>query len=338
AEHVAFLRRREWIPFERLLAIERRDAEYVDHTLAPAFYAQAWATMYYAVAANSAFGNRLLDCIRDLNSGVARAEAVEALIGDTMAHANREIARFVLSRKPLPVAEIRVGGIADERSFALRRLNESERILMLAELLIRLGNRTETALTLLRSVHGQESELVRARIGAGLAHLQAGDRMRALDVLDAVEPTVDLSHAAAVMLGRGLFELSVHPNSGSEELSDLQQRHLNRARALFAGALRDPRSWIEATNGYVLASLALHAQDESLVQLASKAYLAAPKNAELAVSLAILHELNDRKTVARCYWTEAVRNLHEGPRRSRILQELGLDEAAPRETAPLSRN
>ena len=337
-EYVAYLRRREWMPFERLLEIERRDAEYVDHTLAPAFYAQAWATMYYAVAADSAFGNRLLDYIRNLNSGVARDEAVEALIGDTIAHANREIARFVLSRRPpLPAAEIRVGGIADERSFVQRRLNHAESSLILAELMLRLGNRSEAALTLLRDVRGDENTLVRARINEGLAHLQAGDRERALGVLNGVPASAALPAVAAVALGRGLFELSVHPDRGAQELSEAQRRRLRRARALFATALHDPRGWIEATNGYVLASLALHQHEESLVELASKAYGAAPKSAELAVSLAILHDLQGRKPVARRYWREAARNLHEGPSRSRILAELAPDEVDSRQ-APLSQN
>lgn len=322
-EHVAFLRRNEWLPFERLVEIKRRDAEYVDHTLAPAFYAQAWATVYFAIAADSRFGGRLIDYIRGLNAGVSHQQAAELLIGDVSARANQDIAAFILARRPLPTAAIRVGRAGRlEQPLTVRRLDAGEHDLLLGELVLRLGNRSEAALQFFGGKHDTQERQARARIGRGVAHLQAGRREMATQLLDDADLPPDLPCEAAVRLGRGLFQLSLRDGDLSKEPDESQRQQLEQAHARFAGALRDEACWLPATNGYVLTSLALNDIDPSLIDLAGKAYAAAPRSAELAVSLALLHELDGRKEAARPYWVAAARHLHEGPTRAKILDNL----------------
>ncbi len=101
-DHIRFLRRNEWLPFERLLLVKRSDPEYLDHALAPAFYAQAWATVYYGMAVKPAFGQRMTDYVRELSAGGSNVEAAERLIGAVSAEANREIAGYIRKRRPLP--------------------------------------------------------------------------------------------------------------------------------------------------------------------------------------------------------------------------------------------
>lgn len=322
-EHIELLRRRGWTPIERLLGVERGEFEYVDRAQAPVFYAHAWAAMYFVVATQPAFAERLLDYVRRTSAGAARSEAFEALLGESLDVANRRIARFIMKeRAPAPIA-LAVGDAGQSATLTPRRLSDAERSLHLANLLLRLGNRNDAAVRLARGVRGDELDRNRARIVEAWAHLQSGDRPRALDMLDYLQPHPALPASEQIMLGRALFEFALHPAPGSSlGAVTVQKRRLTRARDLFRSAMQDRLGWAEATNGYVLASLALHEHDESLVSLASEAYWAAPRSAELALSLAMLHESHGRKAVARRYWTEAAGHLQNGPSRSRVLEQL----------------
>lgn len=322
-DHIAHLRRREWLPLERLLEVRRRDAEYTDHLLAPSFYAQAWATLYFAMASDSTFGIRLRAYIRQIGAGGDPRLALETLL-DRGEDINAEIARFILARRPLPTARIRVEYTHRTDPIRIRRLTGREHDLLLGELLLRLGSRSDTALALLDTTRYPPPMRARAEVGAGAAHLQAGRPERAIELFDLVPSTADLPCDSQVMLGRGLYQLSLRDGAPTDP-DEAQRDLMLRARAWFESALRSDDCWIAATNGYVLAALALNEADPSMLDLAGKAYDAAPRSAELAVSLALLHEMAGRKSEARPYWVAAARHLHEGPTRAKILENLEAD-------------
>jgi hypothetical protein len=252
-------------------------------------------------------------------------DAVEGLVGYPVAYANRAISQSILARKVVPIGEIRLSATA-RPEFTLRRLGKTETALLLGELQIRLGDRSDTALALLRGARENEHFRLRASIGEALIQLQTGDREGALAALEGIDLPADVPSETAVMLARGLFELSRPATAGTTEPAASAQHRLRRARSLFRSALDDPRCWLEAAHGYVLSSLALNEDDASVLALARKAYAAAPRNAELAISLAVLHERSGDNKVARRYWGEAAHNLRESPARSRILRELAVDE------------
>jgi hypothetical protein len=56
--------------------------------------------------------------------------------------------------------------------------------------------------------------------------------------------------------------------------------------------------------------------------LAEVGYRSAPRSSDLAVALAILHDLSGQKDTARMYWHAAARNTQTGPLRARIMSEL----------------
>ena len=321
-DYVQFLRDHEWLPFERLLEVKRRDPEYVDHSLAPAFYAQAWATMYYAMAADPAFGARVTAYLRDLNGGSSRLSAAERLIGGASAGANLDIARFIRRRERLPIAQIEISGSPAAGEQTLRWLNHDESTLALGELMLRFGNRHEKALDLFEQVSGRRPDDPRARIGIAWAYLQARDWSRATTLIDEATEQPVADPAMAVALGRAIYQLVSATIHGSDRPNPDQRRRLVRARALFDSALNDKAARIEAITGYVLTSLALEEADESLIVLTQIAYRTAPGSSDLAVALAILHELTGQKSAARKYWQEAARNTQTGPMRARIMNAL----------------
>jgi tetratricopeptide (TPR) repeat protein len=332
-DHIRFLREHPWLPFERLLKVRRQDAEYVDHALAPAFYAQAWASLYYVLASDPAGGRRAMAYVRDLNGGVAPLHAAERLFNQERSTVNDRIAEFFRARR-VPAAEIALEEVRPLQTATMHLLDSDERALLLGELMLRMGNRHRQALELFEQVRRRRPGEVRAEVGAGWAHLQSGESERAGALFDASAERPSIPHETAVALARGLFQLTA-TRQVSQPLDRHQHERLLTARDLFGSALDAPATHLEAVNGYVLTRLALDQRDRSLILLAQSAYAAAPRSSELAMGLALLHELEGRKDVARGYWRDAARNSQSGPMRARILSVLEReDDAAPGKHPP----
>ncbi len=348
-DHLALLRRSAWLPFERFVDVRQRDPHYLDYAQARLFYAQAWATMFYALSSETSALRRLPAYLEALRAGdpaavqltEPTAPAAETLVGVPAARANDAIASFVLGRAAPAELVIRVPPGADAPALAVRRIGADEYDVRLGELLLRLGNRATLARSLLRSVPEDSSFAARGRVGAALAVLQSGDLQFAAALLDDPAVAQGLDAATEVQLARGLLRLSLPAAEGEplpEPLLALRQERLQRARVLFAAALQAPCCWLEATQGYVVSMLALQLPDPALLAQAQRAYVAAPSNPELAAAMALVHEAQGSPTQARAFWAAAARNLPQGPARARMLQRMAsgptVDAAAAVDAAP----
>jgi len=320
-DYIRLLRRQDWLPFDRLLKIQRHHPEYVEHNLAPAFYAQAWATMYYIMAIDRAAGTRTLAYLRDLRDDSPHSSAAELFAGTSGEGVNRAIAAFIKKRERLPVAQLVVGSDVGRSESALRKLDHQDSTLAIGELMLRFGNRHQKARELFDEALQREPENRRACVGAAWSELQAGNWPQAATLLDKAATGGELDAATAVALGRGLYQLVAATNQVDPPGAEHRER-LQRAREYFDTAMSHKRMRIEAISGYVLASLALGESDPALIVLAEVGYRSAPRSSDLTVALAILHELDGRKDTARMYWHEAARNTQTGPLRARIMSEL----------------
>lgn len=322
-DHIRFLRRNEWLPFERLLAVKRHDPEYLDHALAPAFYAQSWATVYYAMAVNPAFGERMTAYVRELNAGGSTVKAAEQLIGAVSAEANRDIATYIRRRRSLPATSLPVVPSASLGQSRVRPLSTDEAELALGELMLRIADRPQKAQVRFEKVLERSPDSARARVGRAWSLLLGGDRSGAASGFDAVNRTAgDLDVPTRVALARGLFQVAAAESQESDRPTLANRERLAAARRLFESALDDETNRLEAVNGYVLTCLALEDYPDGLIELAQDAYRVAPRSSVLAVALALLHELAGEKTAARRYWEEAARSSHTEPMRARVRQAL----------------
>jgi|GEM_PF-2493513 len=327
ADYLSYLRSHEWMPFERLFSVKRHDAEYVDHALAPAFYAQAWATAYYALATRPGFGASITAYVHDLESGAAPVPAADRLVGGVSTLEHRDMLRTLQKHRRVPIAQIPAAERSKAAAGRLRALEGQESTFELGELLLRMSGRHRQALEVFEEVKEQCPLTARACVGLGWSHLQAGDTERAASLFDRAAAAGTMDRRTAVDLGRGLFQVAAAASQGWERPSGTTRDRLIRARTLFESAIQDDSTRLEAVNGYVLARIALDERDASLVSLAQSAYRLAPNSSELAVGLALLHELDGKKDIARGYWRQAARNTHTGPMRARILDALNEAES-----------
>lgn len=328
-DHLALLRGSPWLPFEDLVDVRRRDPHYLDPARARLFYAQAWATMFYVLAAKGGAPRRLPEYLQASRSGREQAQiAAERLVGHPTGEANAAIARFVLARVPPREWVIGLPAEAEPAGMSVRRIGPDEYGVRLGELLLRLGNRGTLARALFRAVPPDSPFAARAQVGAALAVLQSGDLQFAAALLDDPALARELEPATAVQLARGLLQLSLPGAELQSETEALRVQRLARARDLFAAALAAPCCWLEATHGHVLAMLALQRPSPELLDEALRAFAAAPSNPELAVAVALVHETQGRAAEAQPYWAAAARSLQQGPARTRILERLGRDPDA----------
>ncbi|MBX5462144.1 MAG: hypothetical protein IRZ28_13780 [Steroidobacteraceae bacterium] len=334
-DFVQYLRKHEWMPFDRLLAVRRTDAEYLDHSLAETFYAQSWATVYYALSARPAFGRRLTAYQHELEAGAPQRHAAERLLEARVGgEPNQLIAQFIRKEQRLPVTRVAVRTVSEAASTSIATLDHDESTLALAELMLRFNDRHQRALELLQQLRRGCPDDPRVCVSTAWVHLQAGEASEAARLFDSAARAslaeVDgqsrrLESRTAVALGRGLFQVAADVTGRFNAPGPIQRERLHAARALFAGALDDASTHLEAVHGYVLTHLALEERNDSLIQLTEEAYRMAPNNPELAVALALLHELEGRKDIARTYWQVAARSVHAGPMRARILSRLEAD-------------
>lgn len=360
ADHITALRGADWLPFERVLEVGRRDAEFMEHGPARLFYAQAWATAYYVLAGDSAAGRTRLPAYLatlreiDADGGSAVRErvqrrAAEQLVGHPAASANEAIRRAVLRGGSLGEPSVPLPRAAREPvPMALRRIGADEFEVRLAELMLRLGNRATLARGLLRAVPEDSPFAPRARVGAALAVLQSGELPFASALLDDPALASGIDAATGVRLGRGLLQLGL---PSSQELAGTvagagtaafpadealrRRQRLERSRDLFAAALATPGASAEATWGYVLATLSLGRREPDLLDRAIQAYATAPGNPELAIAVAMVLEAEGHAPAARRFWAEAARNLRPGPERDRVLARGAAAYSEPeRERAP----
>jgi hypothetical protein len=335
-DHLQRLRRGAWLPFDRLVEVRRRDPHYVEPELAQAFYAQSWATVYFSLATTTADERRAVRYLRALDAGEPAHEAAAMLAGVPPEGANAEIRDFFFGPNAPAEIELFFAPDADASRAGLQAVDATTYRLALGELALRLGQRADRAAALFESTADPDPvRRARSEVGLAMARLQAGRRAESAALADRVAVPPDLPPESAVVLGRVLFQLSLATGRPDEPSAALRRVRAERARALFATALEAPYSWLEATNGYVLTSIALDRRESDLLGRAEAAFAAAPTSSELAVALALLHDLERRPTEARRYWTAAARNLQDGPARLRVLRELGQSTAAVIEPLPV---
>lgn len=114
----------EWLPVEKLLSANRRARK------EKVFYGQSWITVHYLMTKKHRF-EQVNNYIKRLNLGMSYEGAFRASFDISMGQLGREVAAYWKKRK-LPYLKITLPEVDYSPSFAVRKLDENEALLMLA--------------------------------------------------------------------------------------------------------------------------------------------------------------------------------------------------------------
>ena len=273
-----------WIPFQRLIRVDRTDPEYQSHKLVPSFYAQSWLTVHYGMVENRDFGRQIFKYLAQLNTLVPQDEAARVAFGDLATTDN--LLRDYSRQSKLHSGGVTLPEIPQVTLPTGTPVSEMDTLAMLADVMLNSRLPPQRVWRLVESLERRDPNKARAAIlAARVAHAdqdnaafdQAVSRAEAALAPGDWEQRREL---ASVLLVSGL-------ESGplSTRKSEDTQRDVSRAMKWFGEAIAHNNQDVEALWGFGAAATELGKNLDVAEQALVAAYKLAPSSAEIAVSL-----------------------------------------------------
>jgi hypothetical protein len=293
----------QWIPFDRLLLVDRGD---VNHTMAPDFYAQAWLTVHFGFVANREFGSQMLDYLAQLNRLVPQQDAARAAFGD-LAAVDRQLRAYSRNTR-MDSGSLNLGEIPAFELGEGKPVAEPDVLAQIIDINFHIRAGTDRLRPLIESFARREPKSARTAVfKARLAHYSDDHAAfdRAIDEAEAALTPGDWQSRRALALA--LLTSALDSNPLNTRNSADSERDMKRALRWFGEALTHNIDDVESLWGLGTAATRLH---ESL-DLAEEALLAAnksaPGNASIAVSLANLYSEKDEPEKMVPFLKDAIR-------------------------------
>lgn len=286
--HMDEARDRDWIPFERLINVSRRDPEYVTHQLAEAFYAQSWLTVHYGMIDNRDFGKQIVNYINQLNTLVPQDEALKKVFGSDLSVYDKQLRDYARqsehSSGVLNIGELPAPVIAEGKP-----LDPVDAIAILADMMLETGRAPERIRPLVESLERRDPNKARAAILAARLAQRVDDNAGFNAAVTKAEAALapddweQRRELAGVLLDNGLNRSAMSSRKSEETDQDLK-----RAMKWYADAVPRNNQDVETLWGFGATAIQLD-QNLDLAEMALvAAYKLQPTNAEIAMSLANL--------------------------------------------------
>jgi hypothetical protein len=277
----------EWIPFDRLLAVDPGSPEYLEHRLARSFYGQSWLLLHYAMIHDHDFSKKMFDYLGRVNRGGPSAEAARLAFGDLQA-VDAEL-RAYARRSQLSTGVLQIGEAPVRELSAGRAVPETEALVRLAEFMVALRHdpaRIEPFVAALEahSPGSTEAAVLRLRI----AHLR-DDRSRfAAGVKDLVPRLSPGDWRSRRDIGVLLFERAGEDDANREK-NDLTNPDLKLALRLFDEGLSRKPDDARLLWGYGATAVRLQRNLQSAEQRLVAARRQLPTSDTVVLALATLY-------------------------------------------------
>ena len=130
-----------WLPFETVFAVKRSSPEYRSHKVAPAFYAQSWALMHYAIFEKPSLMKGLNAYVNALTDGRSNEEAFSQSVGIGYGELDKELKAYARQThfKYISIKRDKLAQVASLEA-SMRDLTSNESALELADVVVRVGN------------------------------------------------------------------------------------------------------------------------------------------------------------------------------------------------------
>ncbi|HEU4592323.1 MAG TPA: hypothetical protein VFS13_15555 [Steroidobacteraceae bacterium] len=302
-----YARKGDWIPFKRLIAVDRDDPEYRSHRLAYMFYAESLAAVRFGLIEAPDFGAQMIRYLGQVNALVPQEQAARSSFGSDLSAIDKRI-RASLLKETHRLAVIKLDMVPAFKLGAGEVLSELDAMSLLAELMLESESPTDRIRALLESLERRDPDVARAAILTAKLALNTGDYAafdRAVDKAESALVQNDWESRrklASLLLTCGLSAGPTNARSRSQAEADVR-----RALVLFRDAItrndRDP----EALWGFGTAATRLDTESEAAERALLRARELAPSNPDIAESLARLKLRQDQNEAALPYFKDVIR-------------------------------
>jgi hypothetical protein len=314
-----------WLPLETVFAVKHSSPEYHSHRVTPAFYAQSWALLHYAIFEKPLLMKGLNAYVRALTDGRSNEEAFSKTVGVDYGELDKEL-RAYAGRTRFKYLVIQRGGLSQVATLdaPARSLTADESALELADLVVRVGNDPLRVQDLYKSVLKKEPHNSRAISGMAvvLESQKQGaqaDQMLADALAFAPADPLLLETEANILLDR------VRSNGhGFDHATPETVATVKKIRELLRPVVAQEPLRLQAisTYGWTYTFGGGSDDDAYAVALVEKALLQVPKSGELAYVQALLCERDGHPQQAAKAWENVYFNARSATLRIRAARAL----------------
>jgi len=297
----------DWIPFDRLIKVDMNSPEYVNHTLADSFYAQAWLTVHYGLVENREFGRQILEYLNQLNTLHPQDEATRNAFGADLASIDKQL-RDYSHKSSLSSGAIKLGDTPTVTLSAGKPMAELDALAVIADLMIESRYAPDRIRPLVESFARREPKSARSSIFAARLAQYEDDSAgfeRAVsqaESLLAPDDWMQRRELASVLLDSAL-DFSPMSTRTTED----SDRDLKRAVKWFGEAIAHNNQDVEALWGFGTAATRLNKNLDLADTALQAAYRIAPTSADVAVSLANVKGRKDEPDAMIPYLKDVIR-------------------------------
>jgi hypothetical protein len=276
-----------WLPLEKVLRVDKKSPEYLG-SLTAAFHYQSWALVHWGLIHDRNFGAQIFGYLNAINRGVPIDDAVHGSFGMSVAELDRAVAGYT-KRGSFSIAKFPFEWPEVLKLDAGRRIPELESLELLARIMLDTGlNPTRVGEVIAAAKQlAPQSPSVRV-LELRLAVRDGSDA----DVEEAWQQLVPQNQEPLVArsVGLALFERVRAELTGEIPPGHALDAHARRAFDLLARG--DHAMPLDAESAWAFAVLSAHLglEAEFALQRLQIAADAVPRNGDLSMAAALLHE------------------------------------------------
>jgi hypothetical protein len=276
-----------WVPLSRLLRIDKKSPEYL-FTQTYLVHSESWAMVHRGVIAEPAFGKKMFAYLKTINDGVPIEDAVQSSFGMNIEQLEKQLISYYMKAN-YRVAKIDFQPPAELRTDVTRELSELQALEMLAQMMFDTGLRPDRLGEVIAAAERRAPESAAVRVLK--LHLAVRDRddAEAERLWNGLAPAAqDVNVARGI--GLALFE-RVRESAPADSLAAdarlaLQSRALGLLQRSLDAEAHDP----EAAWAFGMLAASLNTQLEPALKFLEAARQSAPRNSDLAMASALIHE------------------------------------------------
>jgi hypothetical protein len=279
----------DWIPFDRLIAVDHHSPEYQSHKLMSSFYAQSWLTVHYGMLENRDFGKQIFDYLKALNTLHPQPEAARMAFGPDLTVPDKMLRDYSRNTN-MSSGALALGEIPEITLPAGKPLTENDAYGVFIDLMLETRSiGPDRVRPLVQALARREPASARAAIfEARLAAVDEDNAAFALAADRAEKSLVEGDWESRRELGVVLLNNATEWSPLKERSAAESERDLKRALRLCGQAVAHNNTDVEALWGFGTAATRLNQNLDVAEEALLAAYQRAPSSAMIAMSLANL--------------------------------------------------